>query len=545
MARTSKRRGQISNDKTEQPVPDEKLFRVGIYARLSVDNTHKKNESINSQIAIAKKHISELPNMKIVDIYSDSGATGTNFKRDAFQRLMSDIRQKKINCVVVKDFSRFGRNHIESGNYLEKIFPFMGVRFISVTDHYDSLGITDNNKTLEVPLKHIVNELYAKDIAIRVESAKMTKLRQGSYVGGIPSYGYTIQRIGKKRVLFPEEETKDIVLQIYNFYNAGMGTGKIIKRLYEMKVHRPSEYQKTGHVFCQDGDVLKQWSETTLTAMLTNPVYTGTLIRKQGNTDHPVVVENAHEALVPKDLFDNVTARLESHKKKKDLSQNQNPFPKQTSKEPDIFPGILYCGECGHRLKRICTGRRQIGNLLQNRYVYGCPNIGRIDKQKCNSHHIPMKEIERILFTALKQEFSMSHDRMNDYVTYNKEKAQEKKRQLLYRQENLKRQIGGIHVKISDIYMEYRQKKITLETFFTFKQKLEKQKVTLEKELGEIQMKYERIDQKAEQVNRRVCALIKKKDNMVFDTDLVHLLIARIDIYAEKRVKIRFNFRAP
>ena len=134
---------------------------------------------------------------------------------------------------------------------------------------------------------------------------------------------------------------------------------------------------------------------------------------------------------------------------------------------------------------------------------------------------------------------------MNDYVTYNKEKAQEKKRQLLYSQKNLKRQIDGIHVKISDIYMEYRQKKITLETFFTLKQKLEKQKVTLEKELGEIQMKYERIDQKAEQVNRRVCALIKEKDNMVFDTDLVHLLIARIDVYAEKRVEIRFNFRAP
>lgn len=545
MAGTSKRREPIANDKAEKPVSDEKLFRVGIYARLSVDHNHKKNESIDSQIAIAKKHISKLPNMKIVDIYSDSGATGTNFQRNDFQRLMSDIRQKTINCVVVKDFSRFGRNHIETGNYLEKIFPFMGVRFISVNDHYDSLEITDNNKALEIHLKHIVNELYARDIAVRVKSIKMTKLRQGSYIGAIPSYGYTIQKIGKKRVLFPEKETKDIVLQIYNFYNAGMGIGKIIKRLYEMKVHRPSEYRKTGHVFCQDGDVLRQWSETTLTTMLTNPVYTGTLIRKQGKTDHPVVIENAHEALIPKDLFDSVTAQLESHKKKKDLSQNHLPFHNQASKKPDIFSGILYCGECGHKLKRICTGQRQTGNLLQNRYVYGCPNIGRIDKQKCNSHHIPMKEIEKILSAALNKEFSVSHDRINDYAACNKENAQEKKRHLLCRQGNLKRQIDGIYVKTSDIYMEYRQKKITLETFFTLKQKLENQKMTLEKELSEIQMKYELIDQKTEQVNLRVCALIREKENMVFDTELVHLLIARIDVYAEKRVEIRFNFHAP
>lgn len=309
MARTSRRK---EKREMQNGISEEKSFLAGIYARLSVDSTEEKRESIDSQIAIAKEHISGLQDMTLVEIYSDLGATGTNFARRDFQRLMEDIRQKKVNCVVVKDFSRFGRNYIEVGNYLERIFPFMGVRFISVTDHYDSLRTADSNESLSIHLKNIVNELYARDIGIRVKSAKLTRLKQGSYVGGIPAYGYTKQKMGQKNVLLPEEGTKEVVLQIYEWYDAGTGIREIRKRLYERKVHRPTEYRSTGHICCQEGDILRAWSETTLAAMLSNPVYTGVLIQKQGKTDPPVLVENTHEALVPRELFYRVAARRRS-----------------------------------------------------------------------------------------------------------------------------------------------------------------------------------------------------------------------------------------
>ena len=176
MARPSKRRTVVSDYGNQSNRGMGRGFQVGIYARLSVDSTEKKNESIQSQIEIARKHIERLPDMTIVEVYSDLGTTGTNFERQGFQRMLQDIRKKKINCVVVKDFSRFARDYIETGNYLEKIFPFMGVRFISVTDHYDSGNLIDSNGKMNVNLKNIVNELYARDIAQRVETSKRVKL---------------------------------------------------------------------------------------------------------------------------------------------------------------------------------------------------------------------------------------------------------------------------------------------------------------------------------------------------------------------------------
>ena len=221
MARTSKRKKENLEYQNITENEAGKVFRVGIYARLSVDSTEKKNESIESQIEIARKHIESLPNMIIVEVYSDLGTTGTNFDRPDFQRMLQDIRKKKINCVVVKDFSRFARDYIETGNYLERIFPFMGVRFISVTDHYDSENPVDSNGKMKVNLKNIVNELYARDIAQRVESSKRAKLENGSYIGGIPAYGYEKHKIQDKYVLSKEKETSTIVRRVYEMYDSG------------------------------------------------------------------------------------------------------------------------------------------------------------------------------------------------------------------------------------------------------------------------------------------------------------------------------------
>ena len=184
MARTSKKKQNITNV-AENKRPS-KIYSVGIYARLSVDANERKNESIETQIEIAKAFISKQNDMVIFDCYTDIGKTGTNFEREGFERMMRDVRSRKIDCIIVKDLSRFGRNHIETGNYIEKIFPFMGVRFIAVTDNFDSMNISGQNETLGVNLKNLVNEMYAKDIAVKVKSSRQEKWEQGSYTGGVP-----------------------------------------------------------------------------------------------------------------------------------------------------------------------------------------------------------------------------------------------------------------------------------------------------------------------------------------------------------------------
>ena len=199
MARTAKRYEKRTEKKSYQ-IP---VYRAAIYARLSVDTDERKSESIETQIVLIKefiqKHNAEEHKeyeLVIYDIYSDLGKTGTNFERAGFERMMNDVREGKINCILVKDFSRFGRNYIETGNYLEKILPFMKVRFISVCDHYDSFAPDAKNQELSMNIKNLVNDAYAKDISEKERAAKRIAQKNGEYVGSTAPYGYRCKKIG-------------------------------------------------------------------------------------------------------------------------------------------------------------------------------------------------------------------------------------------------------------------------------------------------------------------------------------------------------------
>ena len=220
MARTSKRKVRLESQSLQENV-SVKTYMAGIYARLSVDNHDGKEISIETQIEMAKEYLKSHTEITLYDCYSDLGATGTNFQRSDFERLMQDVRDGLINCIIVKDFSRFGRNYIETGNFVEKIFPFLGVRFIAITDQYDSIKQADCNEALSMHLKNIANELYARDIAEKVTASKQAKMKQGEYLGSIPPYGFQIEKIDGKRTLVPEPVTSEIVREIFNRYASG------------------------------------------------------------------------------------------------------------------------------------------------------------------------------------------------------------------------------------------------------------------------------------------------------------------------------------
>ena len=282
------------------------LWMAGIYARLSVDSDDQKNESIDTQIEIAKEYIRRAGDIEYVDRYTDLGRSGTDFEREGFARMMEDVRQKKINCIVVKDLSRFGRDHIETGNYIEKIFPFLNVRFIAVTDGYDSECSAGDDMQLTMNLKNIVNELYAKDIAQRVKLARRAEQERGSYIGGAPPYGYCLGKIGDRKVLLPDGDTRDIVVRIFEMYAEGRTRREIAAELYQRKIQRPSVYYATKEVCCPEDRSLQQWSYDTIKGILTNQVYIGML---QGHGDR-AAMERTHEPLISEDLFYKVRADI-------------------------------------------------------------------------------------------------------------------------------------------------------------------------------------------------------------------------------------------
>lgn len=530
----------------------ERIWKAGVYARLSVDHHDWKNESIDTQIEIAKKYISQTENVVFIRSYVDLGKTGTNYDRPGFDELMTDIRRREINCVIVKDFSRFGRSYIETGNYIERIFPFFNIRFISVADDYDSCRTREENALVDMNLRNIVNELYARDCSDKVRAVKRAKLKQGCYVGGPPSYGYTVKEIDGKRVLVPEEETSAVVRIIYELFDQGNGIKKIISYLYEQRIHRPSDYRKTGCVRCKEGKTLKQWSDQTIRSILSNHVYIGTLlmqVRAEGGTyrggksccepDEIVIMEHTHESIIEEDKFYRVSSRIEGRRKK----ELQKIGQLDGALAEDLYKGLIYCGECGGRLNRTCTSSIRSYKTSVKTYSYGCPGIQRIDYLKCDSHFISGSMLNKILLEILWREFDLSGICINELVNYNRMQTGRRQKEEEKINKVIMARVQNTDIRLSSMYMQYKSGRIDQQIFLNLKAGMETQKDNFIKELTEQELKMQDIQKKEDEINDRICCLFGEKDDIGIDGQMVRCLVKRITVYKDKRVEIIFNFK--
>lgn len=488
-------------------------FYVGIYARLSVDSTEQKNESIDTQIAIAKQYIKEHPEMELYDCYVDLGKTGSNFKREGFERMMWDVRKKHIDCVIVKDLSRFGRNYIETGNYIQKIFPFMKVRFIAITDGVDTFQTKLGADEITVNLKNLVNEMYVKDISEKVKSIKHISLEQGSYTGGIAPYGYCAKWVNEKKRLFICPKTAEIVKDIYKLFLSGKNMHQIVKILYERKINRPSIYRKTGEVYKQTGKTVEQWTVGTVKHILTNPVYTGYLVKDCS------IRQKTHESIVSEEEFLKVADIFEKSSVK---YYNKNNFSKKVSVDCNIYAEILFCGNCGKRMTR-------------SSYRYYCPSSNRLDNLKCPVKSISTNTLDKLVKTALYQEFALSDLHLDKLVTECEKHIEEQRKQLKQKIIKYEGQQQNRKKRGSELYLKYHTGSLSLEEFQRMKKENEEYIQEISKMKEEEQQRFNKMEQKL--------SLIQCDKNVKLTKDIVHTLINRIDVYTKHRVKITFAFK--
>lgn len=549
MARTSKNkqadRGSIS-------VPA-KIYSVGIYARLSVDANERKNESVLTQVEIAKAFVGQQKDMVIHDCYIDIGRTGTNFEREAFERMMQDVRMHKINCIIVKDLSRFGRNHIETGNYIQKIFPFMGVRFIAVTDNFDSMNISGQNEALGVNLKNLVNEMYARDIGVKVRSARQTRWEQGSYTGGVPPYGYRAEWIGDKRCLFIEEAAADIVRKIFDLFLCGRNMKEIVVWLYERGIVRPAEYHKTGEILCKDRERLLQWSVASVKMLLTNPVYTGCLVRGGSggkecmmrdrhdidSISNLMINEHTHEAIISEDIFFEAAARFE----KSSVYSNKNGYSKTVPIEEDIFADVLYCGDCGSKMKRITSVKLLSSKLRVRTYSYNCPRHDRIDEGKCVSKSITLQTLQGIVKEAVRQEFSLSAMRPKELTEANIREAEAVKKEWNRELNTLEKKLENLKRLGSEQYLKYRTGEMDKEAFHKEKEENAKKTASIQSMHTDISKRLRDIDAQTVQKNRFLRALVRGDEKAELNEDVIRTLIHKIEVYQDRRIKVIFTFQ--
>lgn len=544
-------RASIKKKMEEMPVS--RRFRVGIYARLSVEGAERKNESIDTQIAVAKQYLKEHPEMELYDCYTDLGKTGTNFKREGFERMMQDVRKKRIDCVIVKDLSRFGRNHIEMGNYIQKIFPFMGVRFIALTDGIDTYETKSGNDEMAVNLKNLVNEMYARDIAEKIRSSRRISQEQGSYTGGRPPYGYRAEWVNGKKCLFICPETSGIVRDIYEMYLSGKNMRQIARALYEREIHRPGVYRKTGHVYRQEDEVLEQWAGGTIKFILTNPVYMGWLVQgtncgKQYKYKNRHDVDNGsysvrqgtHEALVSGDVFFRVAAMLEESAEK---YCNRDGVSQKAPLEDDIYAGVLFCGDCGKQMARVANAKQfSSGDVVRN-YGYYCLSSRRMDDLQCPDKSIGKSVLDELVKTALHQEFLLSDIRPGRLVKEYGRQADKQKKQLRQELALCEKQQENGKKRGSELYLKYHSGCLSLERFKKMKEENEKSLLEMSERKEELRQRLDNMEFEIKEKGKLLRNLMKCNEKTKMTKDIIHTLISRIDVYADCRVKITFGFR--
>ena len=551
MAGTSKKGRQgITAQKRTAEKASGRIYSVGIYARLSVDNHNEKNESIETQIEIAKDYLGLQTDMVLFDCYSDLGKTGTNFEREGFNRLMTDVRLHKVDCIIVKDFSRFGRNYIETGNYIQKIFPFLGVRFISVTDHFDSL--TSEGDELGVNLKNLTNEMYARDISVKVKSSKEAQWEKGSYTGGIPPYGYRAEWIDGKKCLFAEEGTSDIVKEIFRLYGEGKNPKEIAVWLYEKKVHRPSAYRRYGHIYFEEGEEFQQWSRDSVRLILANPLYMGCLvqartsgkkynIRRKSDIDSEdwSAKENTHEAIITEEQFFSVAERLEQQAAcyKKDGSR------KYVTRMEDIFEGLLFCGECGAPMGRTGYIREFSSKHKILLYAYFCRKSLRVDQFRCEKKYITGHALEQIVKAALKQEFALTGITAKKLAERNRIEAERERRELEKELAAVLKELEGEKRRGSELYLQYRSGEVSRDVFFKWKEEEERLARKRKERQEEINRALRNFDVEIENRDRFLRALLRFNEKSELDQELMQALIEKITIFPDKRIEIAYRFQ--
>ena len=418
---------------------------AGGYLRLSDDDAQDGTSvSIETQSKIVKDYCLK-HGFLLYDTYPDDGYTGTNFNRPNFKRLMEDAESGKINTIIVKDLSRFGRNYVQVGMYISEILPEMGIRFIAIGDNVDT-GEDNVDYDLMVPIKNVFNEYYPADCSRKVRQAFITKASNGEFIGSQAPYGYR-KSSEDKHVLEIDEETGPIVIDIFRMIAyLGYGYNKVARVLRERKIIKPAAYQaKIAHREFK-GDPY-DWNEATILKIVNNETYLGKLIsgkrrklsfKSKRVINQPeekwIVIENVHPALISQELWDDAHKALSSRKR-----ENHSGFD-------NIFAGLLKCDKCGYALS-IATPGYEKGFYMCNTYRKKGPS-------RCSKHYIKYSEIYEAVLKDIQEVTSIIYNNEETFVKMVIDKVGES---AILEQKRIEKEISDLEQRIADLDVRFEK----------------------------------------------------------------------------------------
>ena len=525
------------------PMPAPSLYvHVALYIRLSVEDNKKRGCSVENQKLVLNDFLADKPDFVVYDTYIDNGATGTNFHRPGFQQMLSDIEAGHIDCVIVKDLSRLGRNSIDTGYYIEQYFHTHNVRFIAVTDQFDTADPGSLHSGIMLPLKNMINEAYALDIGRKIKAQARQAMKDGDYIGARAPYGYRKDPDNCHKLLI-DEDTAPVVRQIFEWAHGHVALNRIVRNLNEMGITAPSHYKKsTGEITSPGLIGSGKWQTRTVMKILESEVYTGDLV--QGKTkivdhqqvkageDNLIIARRTHEPIISYELF---TAVQEYRKQ---ICEESRAVPKRPY-TPNIFKGKVFCADCGRSLHRQRAERKKGPDV----YWFHCLTNSRVAKDSCKG--VMMQETELIATVTAILEKELSVALGMSLPLFQLEAKQKKDKDRLKTQMSARRQETERKRRlIRGLYENFVQGILTNEEYFELKADYEESIRTLSGEIEALEKDMDALDSRLV----RYRAMEKDAKSLTQDhaltAELIDRLIERIEIDHERNIHVTFRFKS-
>ena len=512
------------------------------YVRLSrEDGDKEESNSVTGQKDLIRDYMTRHPELRECGMKVDDGFTGSNFDRPAFQEMMAEVKAGKINCIVVKDLSRFGRDHLEAGEYLERIFPFLGVRFIAINDNYDSMNSNSESDELIVPFKNLINEAYCRDTSIKIRSQLEIKRRRGDFIGSFAVFGYRKDPADRHRLLV-DDYAAEVVRDIFAWKLDGLSAGDIAARLSAAGIPTPMDYKQSQGMNYSTSFRIKEkseWSAGMILRILKNPVYTGVL--EQGRVTTPsyrvkrlvnkpreewAVVENCHEAIINYYDFESVQKALALDAR-----------TTESGKAVDLFSGMVNCGECGGAMikKTVPSGKKK--------YTYYVCATHKNEKT-CFSHGIRDTALTEIVLEFLKKHIRDVIDladllAMTDTAQLQKAKVQKLRERL----DTKEAEIDRYQRLLRSLYESLADGLIDQSEYQNLKKSYTNRRAQAEEQANAIREEMEQEINHSDQGLGWIEEFRRYQNIEVLDRSIVVRLIERVLIFRDRRVDIVYRWQ--
>ena len=530
-----------------------KKYVAGLYCRLSKDDGNSvESMSIWSQ-KVMLKQFAESNSIAIYDYYVDDGYSGTNFERPSFKKMITDIENGKINCVITKDLSRLGRNCLQSGAYIEMYFPQKNIRYIAITDGIDTLNSNQNDI---MPFKNILNEMYVKDTSKKVKSAIQSRMREGTYTGSKAPFGYLKDPDNKRRLII-DEKTKPIIELIYKLCLEGKGTQLISQELMKRKIPRPSAFVENAEkLYGLTEENKYQWSHRMVLNVLRDPVYCGNMARNKRPTlsfknskrmyipkSDYIYAKDTHEGIVSEEIWEQVQTMIDKRKcnNKKGLYYD------------NIFQGLVRCPKCGYALTPKTDYRLKKKELIDFVH-FSCSTYKKYGVNACSSHRIEARDLYNIVLEDIQYHGNMALSAKEDFVEKIIEKIEVEKidegKELSNKLELKKNQLAELDRSYEQLYEDRLEGNITERNFNLMNVSISKKQDKLIEEIkvleGDIEVSFETEDNYKKFMNNiSKYAKIKSLNRYILNQIIDKIYVydkEEIDGQISQKVEIHYKF---